>query len=462
MKIVILSASPKNENSVTLQVGKLIEKMSQFSVKDEFTELLIGNGKYTEEIGEKIKQADLVMFCSSLFHFSVPQQLMLFLNSVEENIGNEIQGKPVTYFTTSSQLMDTEAHSYMQKRLKRMGVLYIRGLSLLDVDILEEEGREKVGNWYHYVRSYVLKQNEKFKNSNSQIVLLDATDGTNMKINNSIEKAKKYFENVGAGKIIQIALKDYKINQCQACSYCYADEKCIFKDDFEPLCDKIYKNTDIIITFGELQDGLLGPIHKVWLDRHVKFGLHPLENEIIYAYMVDMQNAKNGDKYALDVHEKALTNFNKDYYMGICDINNEKQVEYYYEDIIKTYNYELYPQTNYYSRGTFFIFKSIAWTIQKFAPKNFKYYSKNNGYKLPEPNINIQSFSDYKGAIQVSKNRLIPYKMVLESLKQDCSLQTERRKNNSWNKQEDVSLQKYEPKIGFFAKLLAKFKNKKK
>ena len=113
MKIVILSASPKKEASLTLQTGRLIQKVSEFSVKDEFSEFLIGDGKYTKEIGDKVREADLVMFCSSIFHFNVHQQLMGFLDNLEADLGQAMVGKPVTYFTTSAHLLDTEPHFYM-------------------------------------------------------------------------------------------------------------------------------------------------------------------------------------------------------------------------------------------------------------------------------------------------------------------------------------------------------------
>lgn len=457
MKIVILSGSPKDERSVTLQVGKYIEKISEFSFKDEFTELLIGNGKYTKEIGEKIKQADLVMFCGSPFHACVPSQMIGFLDELGNDIKEDVQGKPVTFFSTSSQIMDFCIHGYMESALKKIGFFYIRGLSLVDTDILNKKGQEETANWYHYVRSYVTDRKEKFKDNNSKIVLLDSTDGKNDKINRELENTIKYFESSGSNEIVTIKLREYKIKPCTACVYCYSKEDCINKDDFSTLCDTVYKKTSIIINFGELSNGLIGEVHKRWMDRHVKYGLRPHNDELIFSYILDMSNSTVEDKVIFNQHETEINNFNGDYHVGLCDIDDKKQIEEYYQDIIKIYNYELYPQRNFFSRASDFMFKDIAWKIQKVAPGNYEYFkNKDNGYKLEPLNIHIQGFSDYKGAIESSKRRLTPYKMLMQSITEDPGLKTKRRIHNRWN--EEKSMQAYEEKESFFKRLLKKFK----
>lgn len=459
MKIAILSASPKDERSVTLQVGKLIEKFSEFSVKDEFTECLIGNGKYTKEVGEIVKQSDFIMFCTSLFHASVPKQVIGFLDAMEADIGKDIQGKPATLFTTCSQIMDVMAHGFMEERLTRMGYDYIRGLSLLDMDILSPQGREEVGNWYHYVRSYALHQTEKFKDNECQVVFLDATDGNNERLNKEMENARAKLTELGVNNIVDVKLREYDIQSCNACTLCYTTKECIHKDDFLKVCQMVYPKTSIILTFAELADGLLGTLHKGWLDRHVTFGLRPANEEIIKAYMIDESKSSTEARIRCEIHKTHIDNFSKNYFAGLCNVDNEEQKEKYYQDLVKIYNYELYPQRNFYSRGPDFMFKDIAWKIQKVAPHNYQYYkNQGNGFALEELNPNITGFTNYKEAIEASKNRLIPYKMMLASINSDESLQTRRRINNRWNKPE-TEMQVY--KEGFFAKLLKIFKGKK-
>lgn len=459
MKILVLSESPKNKTSVTLNTIKILEKMTTFSTKDEFTELLVGNGFYKDNVAEEIRKADFVIFCSSLFHFFVPTEVISFFDDLEKNIGKDLKDKPVTFFSTSSLLMDPEAHAYMERRLKVMGAKYIRGLSVRDYSVLSPEGREEIANWFHYVRSYALGENERFKDDQSQVVFIDATDGSNQKINESMQKVEADFYNLGVGKIKKFALRDYKINPCQACTYCYSMNECMIKDDFKALTEDVYKGTDIIVTFGELQDGLIGKIHKVWLDRHVKFGLHPTDEELIMAYVVDSSKAGKYDKFAFNVHETALNNFNKNYQLGIWEADNSQGLSEMCEDATKVYNYELYAQINMYSQGANFIFKNIAWDIQKMAPRNYDYYARNNGYAMPEVNPNMSRYSNQKEARVAQHHRLIPYKMTLAGINEDCALKTKRRVNNVWNRPQDVKMQKYEEKQSALAKLIEKIKS---
>lgn len=459
MKILVLSESPKNKTSVTLNTIKILEKMTTFSTKDEFTELLVGNGFYKDNVAEEIRKADFVIFCSSLFHFFVPTEVIMFFDELEKHIGQDLKDKPVTFFSTSSLLMDPEAHSYMERRLKLMGARYIRGLSIRDYSVLSPEGKEEMANWFHYARSCALGENEKFKDDQSQVVFIDATDGKNQKINESMQKIESDFNNLGVNKIKKFALRDYKINPCQACTYCYSMYECMIKDDFKPLTEEVYPNTDIIVTFGELQDGLLGKTHKIWLDRHVKFGLHPTDEEIIFAYVIDSSKAGKYDQFNMNIHEGALNNFNKNYHLGIWDAENLDGLSEMCEDAVKVYNYELYPQINMYSQGANFIFKNIAWNIQKMAPKNYNYYAKNNGYALPEVNPNMRRFNNPKEARESQKHRLTPYKMTLAGTNEDVALKTKRRVNNMWNKPQNVTIQKYEEKTSMLAKFIEKVKS---
>ena len=459
MKILVLSESPKDQTSVTLNTMRIIEKMTTFSTKDEFTELLVGNGFYKDNVSEEIRKADFVIFCSSLFHFFVPTEVISFLDEMEKHIGQDLENKPVTFFSTSSLLMDCEAHAYMKRRLTKMGARYIRGLSLRDYSVLSPEGREEMANWFHYARSYALGEDERFKDDKCQVVFIDATDGTNQKINESMQKVEAEFYNLGVGMVKKFALRDYKINQCQACTYCYSMDECMIKDDFKPLTEQVYPNTDIIVTFGELQDGLLGKTHKVWLDRHVKFGLHPTEEEIIFSYVIDSSKAGKYDKFAMNVHEMALGNFNKNYHLGIWDSEDMQSLSEMCEDAVKAYNYELYPQSNMYSQGANFIFKKIAWNIQKMAPKNYDFYAKNKGYALPEVNPNMRRFNNPKEARESQKHRLTPYKMTLAGTNEDVALKTKRRVNNMWNKPQDVKMQKYEERQSLLAKLIEKIRS---
>jgi len=464
MKIVILSASPKKEASITLQVGRLIQKISELSVKDEFSEFLIGDGKYTKEIGEKIKEADLVMFCSSIFHYNVHQQLMVFLDDMEADLGSAMVGKPVTYFTTSAHLLDTEPHFYMETRLSRMGAYFIRSLSMLDNDMLEDAKREEIGNWYKYVRSCAMKKPENFKTKENRICLLDVSDGTNPKIKEYMEKVKAKLQVLGAGNIVEEQVRGHNIHPCVACSCCYIDGNCVMKDDYNALAEAVYRKTDILIIFGELQYGILGKYQKLWLDRHVQYGLYPHYTETICGYVVDSSKSNTNDMMEFKIHSRANDNFGGEYHVGICEMGDEKSLDSYCQDIVKIYNYELYPQRNFYQRATYEKFKWLCWDLQAItAKKNFEFYSHDgNGYKWPELNPNIQRFYDYKGAIEAEKSRLIPYKMILSSMKEDISLKTKRRANSAWFSDDLSKIHKGPEygdegqKKGFFARLFGK------
>ena len=71
MKVAVLSASPKQQLSLTLQIVRALQKMCK---DDEFDISFIKNVDDCSEFEEKAQDADLVLILSSLYHFNTHGQ----------------------------------------------------------------------------------------------------------------------------------------------------------------------------------------------------------------------------------------------------------------------------------------------------------------------------------------------------------------------------------------------------
>ena len=419
MKILILSGSPKGETSITLKTTEFIPKMFP---EDEFTTEMIGTGEYTERIGERIKEADLVILTGSIYHCSIHTQTMCFLDAMVKNIGNDIQGKPFTYLTTSMFLMEVPAHTYVEQFFKRNGLRYIRSLSLKDDDVLSEKGREELYRWFEYIKqTATLDSNDITFENNGNIVILDTSDDDETR-NDAIIKEVMDYCMKKSGNVRVVSVKDYTVKHCSACYGCYSTRKCVIQDDFAKLVSDVYDGTDVLITVGTLKYGMLGTNYKKWLDRHVQFGRCALDDELIKLYIYNTtEDTEPQDKELFKTHTLALDSLVGSYFVDtICGGEhgelNMDTIHNSIDDCILICKNELIPQRNIYRVTLNNQFAGLAHTLQNMCPKDYEYYKMKGYYEPKEVNPHVRYINNGSESLEARKMRLVPYKMALQDI----------------------------------------------
>ena len=169
--------SLNGEYSITLASLRYI---SDTHKDDTFEELIMPkNGKLTEDMLAKFKDADLVMLASSLYHFSFSSQAMDSLNVIGRYLQQNSPQKPVTLFTTSGLMMDNLPHAQARKWAERYGLRYIKGSGIYSADMLNEKYRADVYSWYHSVRALVTAEELKFASpAAARLIYTDETPET--------------------------------------------------------------------------------------------------------------------------------------------------------------------------------------------------------------------------------------------------------------------------------------------
>ena len=151
MKTLIYSMSLNGEYSITLASLRYI---SDTHTDDTFTELIMPkNGVLTDDMLAQFKDADLVIFASSLYHFGLASQAMESLNVIGAYLKQHCPRIAVTLFTTSGLMMDNIPHELVRKWAERFGLRYIKGESIYSSDMLNETYRADVYAWYHNVKA---------------------------------------------------------------------------------------------------------------------------------------------------------------------------------------------------------------------------------------------------------------------------------------------------------------------
>ena len=160
MKTLIYSMSLNGELSTTLASLRIISYTHKDDVFDEL--IMPKNGVLTEEMLAQFRDVDLVMLASSLYHFTISSQAMDSLEIVGDYLRRNNPNVAVTLFTTSAFVLDNIPHELARKWANRFGLRYIKGQSILSMDMLKEKYRADVYAWYINVKALVTAKDLRF------------------------------------------------------------------------------------------------------------------------------------------------------------------------------------------------------------------------------------------------------------------------------------------------------------
>lgn len=405
MKVAVLSASPKQQLSLTLQIVRTLQKMCK---DDEFDICFLKKVDDCSEFEAKAKDADLVLILSSLYHFNTHGQLMRYLKGLHLP-----ENKPFTYITSSGGNMDVPAHNYLRSYARQNGLKWIRSLSMLDEDVLAEHGREEVYRWFQYVKDMVMnKPLEAQSLKDTRISVLDCGDEAQETEAQALAIAKKY-EDLGA-KVTVYNLREKNIKGCIACFGCYTNNKCVIKDDFEALADEIYKNSEMIITVSGINYNQFSTNYKYFLDRHVKFGRYgqDYEHTKAYVYCGEMDPM---DLAELEQHTLVVDSLGHDVFVGMYADTDEGIAQLIQESAYACIN-DLYPQRNTYTYGLSLQFANLAYRLQNMTPNDYEYFKAKGYYQMPQVLNQVRPISNLEEGRMSCQMRLMAFEDMLSKL----------------------------------------------
>lgn len=413
MKILVLSCSPKRENSLTLHNLKFIEKMYP---DDTFVVHHTTNGVFSEELISEFQQSDLVLMISSIFHFSVHSAMLPLLQDMAEKMGVEaLYDKPFTYLSTSGKNGEYNAHDFVRRFAQSKGMYWITSLSLDDVSALSPEGREEMYCWFGFVRSAVENKGKPaVLKDKAGVVIVDTFEAETERSKSINDKLLKLYENAGADVKV-VSLRDYKVHSCSACCSCYTTRKCTIKDDFEKLADLVQLNTDIIIYTGTPAYGTYGLMFKRFTERHMQYGRAGEITGTITAYICDTKDLPMPDDMAyFEKHQSCIEALAHGFLTGFYGINNpETELDNVVWLTIHAYNNDVYPQNGGLAVGLDMQFAKLSQRIRALQPADYEDYRKRGFYEPVQIEANARACFTAEDAAKSRKGRTIPFNMTL-------------------------------------------------
>ena len=397
MKILFVNGSPRGRFSVTLQSCLYLEK--RFPAH-EFAYLNAGAGvggfeKDMAPAAEAFGNAELIVFAYPVYTFLVPSQLHHFLELVQEH-GISLRDKYVTQLSTSKHFFDVTAHRFMEDNLRDLGARVIHGLSADMEDLLTEQGRKELEQFFAYavfcaenavyehgapaaspIRApYVscldaCKKQEGF----DTVIVGDLREG-----DESLRALIKDFTAAFPYRTRFVNLADFPFKGgCLGCLNCAISGRCVYRDGFDDFLREKIQCADAIVCAFTLRGHSMGSRFKMYDDRQFCNGHRTVAEGKPFAYLVngDMraeENLRTVLKARADVGHSFLAGFASDA-DSIRDVSLR---------LAWALEQGYTPPRSFYGVGGMKIFRDLVWLMRGMMRADHLYYRAHGLYDFPQ------------------------------------------------------------------------------
>lgn len=294
MKIVVLSGSPKGEDSVTLQYVRYMEKIfpdhdyQVFHVAQRIRKLERDDGAL-QDVFDKIALCDAVIWSFPLYYCLVCSQYKRFIELIfERKKGEAFRSKYTASLSTSVHFFDHTAHNYIHGICDDLEMKYLGGYPAEMYDLVRSKERARfvqfAGNFLRSADKQVPAAKQFPPVVGSEFVYepgparrtLTADDKKILllvdeeKENGNLGKMIKAFRDNYLHDIEVISLGSIDIKGgCLGCCRCGLDNVCQYegKDGYIDFYNDKVKTADIIVFAGEIRDRYLSSRWKQYFDR---------------------------------------------------------------------------------------------------------------------------------------------------------------------------------------------------
>ncbi len=409
MRAIILNGSPKGENSVTYHNALYLEKHFP---EVEFEYLHVGkyikkyekNLEFFEEIRESIKNADLIVWLYPVYFTQVPYQLMRFIDLIiERGYSSIFKDKYTTQMLTSKRFYDITAYNYVHQIVEDFEMKHITGNTLDMNDLLNEEGREYLLDFFKATldivknkklvtkKYYKIKNNSidykynssiesKGKKESSIVIVYDGKNYSNNLKNmiNSLEDKCNYL-------IHKLDISNIDIRGgCLGCLKCAFSETCVYKDDFEQVHKEKVIGADIVLYASDITNHWMDVDLKKYLDRTFYNGHRitmagsatgyilsgPLRQEHNLRDVLEAR-ADVGHLYLLDIVTDEDNNTD-DKLSALSE-----QIDYFMDNRPKR-------SRSFWGIAGMKVFRDLVYDMKYFLVEDHSFYKKNKLYDFPK------------------------------------------------------------------------------
>ncbi|MCE1248336.1 MAG: NAD(P)H-dependent oxidoreductase [Firmicutes bacterium] len=454
MKIVVINGSPKGEMSITLSFSKLLKnsfKQHDFYFVDAARDInkFETDSLKMEDTFKILSSADFIIWSFPVYYLSIPSQLMRFVSLLfENNCGNPLKGKYAASISTSGHYFDHTAHSYIHSASEELGMNFISNFSADAGYFLKDENRDSFLKYFgslferaekgEKIRKEFLPASEtgKFEytpvssgkasdHSFKTFIIADIPEkGGNLEA--MVNAALRFFGD--SSEIINIGNADIK-NGCIGCCRCILEGKCIFRDDYRSLSDRIAEEADIVIYAGSIEHRFLSPGWKQFLDRGFCYGHKPVYRGKSFGFILSGMLRENRMlKEFMEGYVQAVTGSSLFEYVTDESSENEAVTEEIFtftENMIRNCRDKLTKPQDFLGVGGEKIFRDLVYSFRWFFTDDHRFFENEGRYNFPNTDpatekrsLEMEALMSQPGAKEhimknLSKIMIEPYEKII-------------------------------------------------
>jgi multimeric flavodoxin WrbA/putative NADPH-quinone reductase len=385
-RIVVLNGSPKGNDSITyqyvryLQVVKPEVEVSTFHIGQTIQSL----ERHTEKLDEManvIRQADLVLWVYPVYTFSVPYQVMQWIELMNSyGHADAFSGKWMSQILTSRHFYDHTAYRYIEEIGKDWKMHSIPG-HLADMqDLLKPEGQARFEAYLEELDWEVGLEKPQEDVSSLMISLI-----TDLREEDSeLQKMIQTFRENTKAKIQVLNLNEISIKSgCLGCLNCALSGECVIKDDFQESLNTYVQNSDAIVYAGTMENHWFRSAWKKFDDRQFSNGHRMSIGGRPVGYLI--AGAKETENNFFDVL-KARAQVSHVYLCGIVSDQSEDAQEEV-ATLAKKMEWAMvrHPErpVNFQGVGGMRVFRDLIYESRGFMKEDHKFYRENDLYDFP-------------------------------------------------------------------------------
>ena len=401
IKILVLNASPKGQNSTTVHTALYLQALHP---EHHFTVVPAGQRirnyeKDFSPLRAELEQADLLLFCYPVYTFTAPYQLHRLIELIKAD-GVDLSGKFASQITTSKHFYDVTAHRYIEENCFDLGMKVVRGLSADMDDLLTEQGQREARNFFDQLLFSCehglfvtppprAPQREKpvyqpvlpisAKSSNKDVVIVTNCAPEDETLRNMITdfRAALPFES----RVVN--LREFPFaGGCLGCFGCAITGKCVYKDGFDEFLRNTIQTADAFVYAFTISDHYTHSSFKCYDDRQFCNGHRTVTHGTPIAYLISGDYAYESN---LRMIVEGRSEVGGNYLCGVAtdEGNTAAELRTLADSLAFALEKKLSRPANFYGVGGMKIFRDLIYVMQGMMKADHKFYKEHGIYDFP-------------------------------------------------------------------------------
>lgn len=402
MRILVLNASPKGQNSATVHTALYLQALHP---EHSFTFLPVGQRIQAYEkdfapVRAALAEAELVLFCYPVYTFIAPYQLHRLIELIKAD-GVDLRGKFASQITTSKHFYDVTAHRYVAENCFDLGMRVVRGLSADMEDLLCPQGQKEARMFFDQllfscahglfvtppvpaparekaVYAPVLPAASKRLDKDVVIVTNCADEDENLR-----HMIADFQAALPCGSRV-VNLRQFPFaGGCLGCFGCAITGKCVYKDGFDDFLRRTIQTADGFVYAFTISDHYTHSSFKCFDDRQFCNGHRTVTHGTPIAYLI------SGD-YRYEANLRMIVEGRAEvggnYLAGVATDEGDTAaaIRAVAENLAFAMEKHLTRPANFYGVGGMKIFRDLIYTMQGLMKADHKFYKANGIYDFPQ------------------------------------------------------------------------------